>query len=68
MGYQDREFTVGVVGAKAKTFLRLNSILESVNNDLYQGQPFTMQVREDPAEDEMKQLITSGGIRFLRDA
>ena len=52
---------------KAKTYVKLNSLLDSANDGLYQGVPFKMQVREDIEEDELRSLAMQAGVQFLRD-
>ena len=52
----------------AKTFVKLNSLLESANNKLYHSPPFRMTVREDVSEEEVRTLARNTTVRFLREA
>ena len=61
------EFLVVVDRPTAKTYLKLNALLADANGHLFQGQPFTMNVRESLSEEERRTLITSAGLQYARD-
>jgi len=61
------EFTVVVENPTAKTYLKLNALLTSSNERLYQGDPMTLVVREGVGEEELRKLLSSPGVRFLRE-
>ena len=61
------QFTIAVADAQAKTYVKLNSLLDSANGALYQGPPFEMTVRDDLSEEERKQILTTTGVMYVRD-
>ena len=61
------EFTVVVENPTAKTYLKLNALLTSSNERLYHGDPMTLVVREGVGEEELRKLLSSPGVRFLRE-
>jgi len=61
------EFTIVADHPTAKTYLKLNALLTAANDSLYHGEPMTMVVREDLPEEEMRKLLSSPGVRFLRE-
>ncbi|MEZ4650837.1 MAG: serine/threonine-protein kinase [Candidatus Eisenbacteria bacterium] len=54
--------------APAKTFLKLNSLLESTNGGLYSGEPLELEFREGVDEEGMRELLTRPGLLYVRDA
>ncbi len=67
VAFRDGGFLVFVDRPTAKTYVKLNALLEAANNGLYQGMPMTMSVREDVSDAEVRQAVTQSGIRYLRD-
>jgi len=64
----ESEFTVLMAeDAPARTYVKLNSLLESLNGGLYMKPEFTMVVRDDASVDEVKALVTGPGLQFARD-
>jgi hypothetical protein len=63
----DREFLVVVDRPTAKTYLRLNALLADANGHLFQGEPFTMDIRESLSDEERRSLMTSAGLHYARD-
>jgi predicted Ser/Thr protein kinase len=61
------EFTVVVENPTAKTYLKLNALLTSANERLYHGDPMTLVVRDAVAEEELRKMLSSPGVRFLRE-
>ena len=61
------QFTVVVDAPTAKTYLKLNALLTAANERLFHGEPMTMVVRDDAGEGEIKKLLTSPGVMYLRD-
>jgi hypothetical protein len=61
------EFTVVVENPTAKTYLKLNALLTSANERLYHGDPMTLVVKEGLAEEELRKVLSSPGVRFLRE-
>ncbi len=62
------EFTVVAERPTAKTYLKLNALLTGANERLFRGDPMTMVVREDLDETEVRRLLSSPGVQFVRDA
>lgn len=65
--FHNGQFTVVADKPTAKSFLKLNSLLTQANGRLYRGEPMTMVVLEEVGEDEMKKILSSPGVQFLRD-
>jgi hypothetical protein len=68
VAFRDGGFLVFVDRPTAKTYVKLNALLEAANNGQYQGEPMTMSVREDVSDADVRQAATQSGIRYLRDA
>jgi len=68
VAFRDGGFLVFVDRPTAKTYVKLNALLEAANNGQYQGEPMTMSVREDVSDADVRQAVTQSGIRYLRDA
>ena len=60
------EFTVVADRPTPRTYLKLNALLSSANERLYRGEPMTLVVREDLAADEVRRLLSSPGVRYVR--
>jgi tRNA A-37 threonylcarbamoyl transferase component Bud32 len=67
VSHQGDTLVVVVRNPKARTYVKLNSILDSANDGLYQGVPFKMQLREDVEEAELRSLAIQSGVQFLRE-
>ena len=65
--YQNDSLLLLVKEPKARTYVKLNSLLDSINAGLYQGVPFKMQIREDVGEEELRTIAMQSGVQFLRD-
>ncbi len=61
------QFTVVVEEPTAKTYLKLNALLTTANERLFHGEPMTMVVRDDVEAGEIKKLLTSPGVMYVRD-
>ena len=68
LGYRDGVFIVFADRPTAKTYVKLNALLEAANNGLYQGPPLTMLLREDVSDAEVRETVTSTSVSYLRDA
>jgi hypothetical protein len=67
VSHQGDSLVVVVRNPKARTYVKLNSILDSANDGLYQGVPFKMQLRKDVEEEELRSLAIQSGVQFLRE-
>jgi predicted Ser/Thr protein kinase len=61
------QFTIVADHPTAKTYLKLNALLTAANERLYHGDPMTLVVREDLPEEEVRKLLASPGVRFVRE-
>ena len=68
IAFHKGEFTVAADHPTAKTYLRLNALLTSANERLFRGEPMTMVVRENLDEQEIRKILASPGVQFVRDA
>jgi hypothetical protein len=60
-------FTVVADRAQAKTYVRANALLDSVNSSMFFGDPFTLVIREETTPEEEKALLTGPGVLYLRE-
>ena len=67
VSYQGDTLIVVAREPKARTFVKLNSLVDTANDGLYQGVPFKMQVREDVEEEELRALAMQSGVQYLRE-
>ena len=64
---QQGQFLVAVESPTARTYLKLNALLASINEKLFHGEPMSLVIREGLPEDEIKKLLSTPGVRFLRE-
>ena len=62
----DDRISVFVDQAMAKTYIRVNSLVEVINGKLFFGDPATAEVRDDLSEAEFQQVLREPGIAFVR--
>jgi tRNA A-37 threonylcarbamoyl transferase component Bud32 len=67
ISFHQGEFTVVADGPTAKTYLKLNALLTTANERLFRGEPMTMVIREGLGAEETAKLLSSPGVRYLRD-
>ena len=67
ISFHGGQFTVVADQPTAKSYLKLNALLTAANEKLYRGDPMTLVVREDVSGDELKKILSSPGVQFLRD-
>ena len=68
VSFQNGEFTVVADHPTTKTYLRLNGFLGSINSGLFRGKPMTMAIREEMDEAELRKLLMTSSVQYLRDA
>jgi len=61
------QFTVVTENPTAKTYLKLNAFLTAANERLYHGDPMTLVVREGLEEAEIRNLLATPGVQFVRE-
>jgi predicted Ser/Thr protein kinase len=54
--------------AQARTYVRANAIVDSVNSRMFFGEPFSVVVRDDASPEEVKVLLTGPGILYVRES
>jgi predicted Ser/Thr protein kinase len=53
--------------AQARTYVRANAIVDTVNARMFFGDPFSVVVRDDASDEETKALLTGPGILYVRE-
>ena len=66
VAYEGTRVTVVVDKALAKTYLRVNTLLEQTNSSMFWGEPFSVSVRDNPAAEETKGLFNGSGVLYVR--
>jgi predicted Ser/Thr protein kinase len=61
------EVTVVADKALAKTYVRVNALIDTVNTQMFFGDPFTVNVREALSTDEARALLSGSGVLFVRE-
>jgi len=64
---QEDRVTVILDKAPAKSYLRINSQVESLNSSLFFGKPVTVEIKDDLADADIKRLIRQPGVTYIRD-
>ena len=59
--------TVIVDEAKAKTYVRDNSLVDTVNSKLFSGEPIEAAVRDDLSEEDLLGTLRESGVAYVRD-
>jgi hypothetical protein len=61
------EVTVVADKALAKTYVRVNALIDTVNTQMFFGDPFTVNVREALSAEEARALLSGSGVLFVRE-
>jgi len=64
---KDDQIIVIVDQAKAKLYLRINSLVEAVNKKLYFGAPVKAAVRDDLSIEDLQRILREPGIVYIRE-
>ena len=64
---EGQKITVISDKALARTYVRLNAILDGINSSMFFGEPFSMSVRDDVSEQEERALLQGPGVIYLRE-
>jgi serine/threonine protein kinase len=59
--------TVILEEAKANHFLRINSLLDTLNRKIFYGEPLEVAIRSDLAPDEIRSILRDPGVRYLKE-
>jgi hypothetical protein len=57
--------TVAVESPPARTYLRINSLFASLNEALYSGAPFEIEILDSVPEEQKRELVTRPGLLYL---
>ncbi len=60
-------FTLVADRAQAKTYVRANALLDSVNSSMFFGDPFTLVIRDEVSPEEERALLSSPGVLYVRE-
>ena len=60
------QFTVIVDKAEAKIYLRVNSLVETINAKLFHGEPFEAAVRDDVNPEQLREILREPGVVYVR--
>jgi hypothetical protein len=63
----DSELTVIVDKAQAKLYIRINSLIDSMNKKLYFGESLKAAVRDDLSEEDFQRALRAPGVLYVRD-
>jgi serine/threonine protein kinase len=66
IAFQNNRVTVIVDRMQAKTYLRVNSLIESANRKLYFGQPLAAAIRDDVPAEEFRRILQEPGVLYIR--
>jgi tRNA A-37 threonylcarbamoyl transferase component Bud32 len=64
---RDDHITIIVEEAKAKTYIRINSLVDLVNKKLYFGRHIEASVRDDLSPDEFQHILRRPSVTYIRD-
>jgi hypothetical protein len=62
----DDLITVVVSEAKAKVFVRVNSLVDDLNHKHFLGDPFRAEVRDDLSPEDLQKLLREPGVAYVR--
>jgi hypothetical protein len=60
-------FTLLADRAQARTYVRANALLDSINASMFFGDPFTLVIRDQFTPEEERALLSSPGVLYLRE-
>jgi hypothetical protein len=63
---QDSRAVVLVDRALAKTYVRVNALMDKVNSKMFYGEPFSVVVREKQDPREERVLLEGPGVLYVR--
>jgi hypothetical protein len=64
---KEDQITVVVEKAQAKIYIRVNSLLETVNRKLYFGKRLTAAVRDDLTKEEFQRMMKEPGVAYVSE-
>ncbi len=63
----DRRFVALADGAQARTYVRANAALDSVNASMFFGEPFSLVIRDQFTPEEERALLSGPGVLYVRE-
>ena len=63
----ENQITVIAEKAQAKLYIRINSLIDSINNKLYIGKHLEVAVRDDLAPEEFQNILRESGVVYVRN-
>jgi len=64
---REDEIVVVVDEAKAKTYIRVNSLVDTINSKLFSGDPVEASIRDDLSSEDLEAFLREPGIAYVRD-
>jgi serine/threonine protein kinase len=64
---RDETVTVAVDKAPAKTYIRITSLIDEINEKRFLSKPVTAAIKDDLSEAEFRNLLKTGGVTYARD-
>jgi predicted Ser/Thr protein kinase len=64
---EGRKITVGVDRAAGQLYGRIGNQLSVCNSKLFFGEPFTVGIRDDLSAEEVRQVLSGVGVRYVRN-
>ena len=64
--FHEDQVTVLVDKAMARTYVRINALMEAVNRKKYFGDPYTVVVRDGVAPAEEREALATPGVLYVR--
>ncbi len=64
----EMRFSVLADRAQARTYVRANATLDSVNASMFFGEPFTLAIRDQFTPEEERSLLSGPGVLYVREA
>jgi hypothetical protein len=65
--FQNNCATIVIDRVQAKTYLRINGLMESVNKKLYFGKPMAAAVRDEVTPEELRRMLKEPGVLYVRE-
>ncbi|HYK89036.1 MAG TPA: serine/threonine-protein kinase [Acidobacteriota bacterium] len=67
ISFQKNRATVVVDRMQARTYLRVNSLIEAANKKLYFGEPMVAAIRDDVGSEEFRRMLQEPGVLYIRE-
>jgi serine/threonine protein kinase len=64
---EGQRFTVLADRAQARTYVRANALLDSINASLFFGEPFVLVIRDQFTAEEERALLSGSGVLYVRE-